>query len=40
MSNFKVFNKKYTFSTKGEIDFTDLTSIVQETVSKSGIKNA
>jgi len=39
MSNFKVFNTKYTFSTKGEIDFTDLTSTVQETVSKSGIKN-
>jgi secondary thiamine-phosphate synthase enzyme len=39
MSNFKVFNKRYTFSTKGEIDFTDLTNKVQEAVSKSNIKN-
>ncbi len=39
MSNFKVSNTRYTFSTKGEIDFTDLTSVVQETVSKSSIRN-
>ncbi len=39
MSNFKVFNTKYTFSTEGEIDFTDLTDKVQEAVSKSGVKN-
>jgi secondary thiamine-phosphate synthase enzyme len=39
MSNFKVFNTRYTFSTEGEIDFTDLTEKVQEAVSKSGIKN-
>jgi secondary thiamine-phosphate synthase enzyme len=39
MSNFKVFNIRYSFSTKGEIDFTDLTDKVQEAVSKSGIKN-
>jgi len=39
MSNFKVFNTRYTFSTKGEIDFIDLTARVQEAVSKSGIKN-
>lgn len=39
MSNFKVFNTRYSFSTKGEIDFTDLTDKVQEAVSKSGVKN-
>jgi secondary thiamine-phosphate synthase enzyme len=39
MSNFKVFNTSYSFSTKGEIDFTDLTDKVQEAVSKSGVKN-
>ena len=39
MSNFKVFNKTYTFSTKGEIDFVDLTDKVQEVVSQSGVKN-
>ena len=39
MSNFKVFNTKYTFSTEGEIGFTDLTDKVQEAVSKSGVKN-
>jgi len=39
VSNFKVFNKTYTFSTKGEIDFVDLTDKVQEVVSQSGVKN-
>lgn len=39
MSDFKVLNTSYTFSTKGEIDFTDLTDKVQDVVSKSGIKN-
>lgn len=39
MSGFKVFNTSYSFSTKGEIDFLDLTDKVQETVSQSGIKN-
>jgi secondary thiamine-phosphate synthase enzyme len=39
MSGFKVFNTSYSFSTKGEIDFIDLTDKVQETVSQSGIKN-
>lgn len=39
MPNFKVFNTSYTFSTKGEIDFIDLTDKIQEAVSKSGIKN-
>jgi secondary thiamine-phosphate synthase enzyme len=39
MSNFKVINKSYSFTTKGEIDFIDLTDKVQEEVSLSGIKN-
>jgi len=39
LSSFKVFNLKHTFQTKGEIDFVDLTSIVREAVSDSGIRN-
>jgi secondary thiamine-phosphate synthase enzyme len=39
MPNFKVFNTSYNFSTKGEIDFIDLTDKVQEAVSQSGIRN-
>ncbi len=39
MSNFKVVNKSFSFSTKGEIDFVDLTDKVQEVVFKSAIKN-
>ncbi len=35
----KIFNEKIVFSTKGEIDFTDLTGKVHEAVKKSGIKN-
>lgn len=35
----KVFNESIEFSTKGEIDFVDLTEKVQETVSKSQVKN-
>ena len=35
----KVFNESMTFSTRGEIDFIDLTGKVQEVVDKSGIKN-
>jgi secondary thiamine-phosphate synthase enzyme len=35
----KVFNEKVVFSTKGEIDFMDLTGKVHEVVRKSGIKN-
>jgi len=35
----KIFNETFTFSTRGEIDFIDLTSKVQEVVSKSGISN-
>ena len=39
MSNFKVFNTSYNFSTKGEIDFVDLTEKVHEAVSQSDIRN-
>ena len=39
MLSFKVFNKSFSFSTKGEIDFVDLSDKVQEVVSKSAIKN-
>ncbi len=39
MADFKVFNTSYSFSTKGEIEFIDLSDKVQEAVSKSGIKN-
>jgi len=39
MAEFKVFNTSYIFSTKGEIEFIDLSDKVQEAVSKSGIKN-
>jgi secondary thiamine-phosphate synthase enzyme len=35
----KVFNESFIFSTKGEIDFTDLTGKVHQVVKKSGIKN-
>jgi len=39
LSNFKVFNTTYSFSTKGEIDFVDLTDKVHEVVSRSGVRN-
>jgi secondary thiamine-phosphate synthase enzyme len=39
MADFKVFNTSYSFQTKGEIEFIDLTDKVQEAVSKSGIRN-
>jgi len=35
----KIFNETFTFSTRGEIDFIDLTDKVQEVVSRSGIRN-
>ncbi len=35
----KIFNQGIEFSTKGEIDFIDLTENVQKTVSKSQVKN-
>jgi len=39
MCGFKVFNTSYNFSTKGEIEFVDLTDTVQGAVSKSRIQN-
>lgn len=39
MSDFKVFNKSLRFSTKGEIDFVDLSDQVQDIVTESAIKN-
>ena len=39
MPEFKVVSTRYHFSTKGEIDFVDLTDRVQATVAKSGIRN-
>jgi secondary thiamine-phosphate synthase enzyme len=39
MSNFKIMNKTYKFTTQGEIDFIDLSDKVQQEVSSSGIKN-
>ncbi|MCK4474613.1 secondary thiamine-phosphate synthase enzyme YjbQ [Candidatus Bathyarchaeota archaeon] len=39
MSNLRVSSTSYSFSTKGEIDFVDLSDKVQEVVSKSGIKD-
>jgi secondary thiamine-phosphate synthase enzyme len=35
----KIFNEKVVFSTKGEIDFMDLTGKVHDVVRKSGIQN-
>jgi secondary thiamine-phosphate synthase enzyme len=39
MSGCKVFNTSYSFSTKGEIEFVDLTDRVREAVSVSGVRN-
>jgi secondary thiamine-phosphate synthase enzyme len=39
MAGFRVFNTEYSFATRGEIDFTDLTEKIQEAVSKSGVQN-
>ena len=39
MCGFKIVNVSYSFSTKGEIEFVDLTDKVQEAVANSGIKN-
>ncbi|MCW4045647.1 MAG: secondary thiamine-phosphate synthase enzyme YjbQ [Candidatus Bathyarchaeota archaeon] len=39
MPEFKVFTMHHVFSTKGEIDFTDLTDLVQSAVAKSNIRN-
>ena len=39
MSGFVVVNKSFSFSTKGEIDFVDLSDKVQEVVSESAVRN-
>ena len=39
MPEVKVFNFTYSFSTRAEGEFVDLTDIVQEVVEKSGIKS-
>ena len=39
MSELKIITTSHSFSTKGEIDFIDLTDMVQTAVAKSGIKN-
>jgi secondary thiamine-phosphate synthase enzyme len=39
MMKMKVLNESFTFSTRGEIDFIDLSSRVEEIVKKSGVKN-
>jgi secondary thiamine-phosphate synthase enzyme len=39
MPSFRVFCVKENFSTKGEIDFVDLTDKIQEVVVKSGVRN-
>ncbi|RLG90087.1 YjbQ family protein [Candidatus Bathyarchaeota archaeon] len=39
MCPLKIINETYTFSTKGEIDFVDLTQKVHEVVARSGVKN-
>ena len=39
MSGFRVFNRVHSFSTRGEIEFVDLTGQVVEAVSESGVRN-
>ena len=39
VSPFRIVNKNYFFSTKGEIDFIDLTDEAQKVVSETGICN-
>jgi secondary thiamine-phosphate synthase enzyme len=39
MAEFKITSTRHSFSTKGEIDFIDLTDTVQAEVTKSNIKN-
>ncbi|HDI07259.1 MAG TPA: YjbQ family protein [Candidatus Bathyarchaeota archaeon] len=39
MCPLKIINETYTFSTRGEIDFVDLTPKVHEVVARSGVKN-
>jgi secondary thiamine-phosphate synthase enzyme len=39
MSSFKIVNRTLHFSTKGEIEFIDISNRVQEAIAESGIKN-
>ena len=39
MSSFKVVNKSFSFTTKGEIDFVDLSTKSKKRLTFSGIKN-
>ena len=39
MSSFKIVNRSFSFTTRGEIDFVDLSDQVQEEVSLSGVRN-
>jgi secondary thiamine-phosphate synthase enzyme len=39
MADFKIVSTSHSFSTKGEIDFIDLTDMIQAAVAKSNIKN-
>jgi secondary thiamine-phosphate synthase enzyme len=39
MSPLRIVNEHHHFSTKGEIDFVDLTDKVHEAVAKSGVRN-
>ena len=39
MSNFKVFNSSINLSTKGEIEFVDLTRNVLDAAARSGVRN-
>jgi len=39
MCPFKLVNRRFAFSTKGEIEFVDLTSKVQEAVAAANVKN-
>ena len=39
MGEFKVLNTSFSFSTKGEIEFIDLSHKVQEVVARSGVRN-
>jgi len=39
VTGFKVFTKSYSFSTKGEIEFVDLTEKLSQVVAESGITN-
>lgn len=39
MTGFKVFNKTVSFSTRGDVDFVDLTGEVETAVTSSGVRN-